>query len=104
VEKIQITCRDWDMSDWPAEEITVTGIVTPLEGCGDNEDRAAVVDAYGRELRIIGIRRHGSRVELVVDTDMRDRSMSGIPEWVRSQRPGRQAVRTVRRARRLRAS
>jgi hypothetical protein len=69
LEKIRITGHDWDMSDWPAEEITVEGIVTPLEGCGANEDRAAVVDAYGRELHIIGVRRNGSRVELVVDTD-----------------------------------
>jgi hypothetical protein len=68
-EKIQITGRDWDMSDWPAEEITVEGIVTPLEGCGANEDLAAVVDAYGRELHIIGVRRNGSRVELVVDME-----------------------------------
>jgi hypothetical protein len=67
--KIRITGRDWDMSDWPSEEITVAGIVTPLEGCGDNEDRAAVVDAYGHELHIVGVRRHGSRVELVVDTE-----------------------------------
>lgn len=67
MEKIRITGNGWDMSDWPAEEITVAGIVTPLEGCGDNDDQAAVVDAYGRELRIVGVRRHGSRVELVVD-------------------------------------
>jgi hypothetical protein len=70
MNKIQITGHDWDMSDWPVEEITVAGIVTPLEGCGDNDDRAAVVDAYGRELHIVGVRRHGSRVELVVDTEV----------------------------------
>lgn len=70
MNKIRITGRNWDMSDWPAEEITVAGIVTPLEGCGDNDDRAAVVDAYGRDLHIVGVRRHGSRVELVVDTEV----------------------------------
>jgi hypothetical protein len=69
MEKIQITGHDWDMSDWPPEEMTVEGIVMPLEGCGDNEDRAVVVDAYGRELHIVGVRRNGSRVELVVDTE-----------------------------------
>jgi len=68
--KIQITGNGWDMSDWPPEEITVEGLVVPLEGCGDNEDRAAVLDAYGRELQIIGVRRHGDRVELVVDTEV----------------------------------
>jgi hypothetical protein len=86
VEKIRITGRDWDMSGWPREEITVAGIVSPLEGCGDNDDRAAVVDAYGRELRIIGVRRHGGRVELVVDADRAAAAVSGIPEWIRSQR------------------
>jgi hypothetical protein len=38
LEKIRITGRDWDMSDWLAGEITVEGIVMPLEGCGANED------------------------------------------------------------------
>jgi hypothetical protein len=72
-QKIQITARDWDMSDWTPEEITVEGIVMPLEGCGANEAPAAVVDAYGRELHIIGVRRHHSRVELVVDVEGPDR-------------------------------
>lgn len=67
MEKIRITGHDWDMSDWPAEELTVESLVMPLEGCGGNDNRAAVVDAYGRELHIIGVRRNGSRVELVVD-------------------------------------
>ncbi len=69
LKKIRITGRDWDMSDWPPEEITVEGIVMSLEGCGADEDRAAVVDVYGRELDIIGVRCHGSRVELVVDME-----------------------------------
>lgn len=69
MEKIQISEPGWPMSDWPPGEITVAGIVTPLEGCGDNDDPAAVVDAYGRDLHIVGVRRHGSRVELVVDTE-----------------------------------
>jgi hypothetical protein len=69
-EKIRITGNDWNMSDWPAEELTVESFVMPLEGCGSNDDPAAVVDAYGRELRVIGVRRHGSRVELVVDMEV----------------------------------
>lgn len=68
-KKITIPESAWPMHDWPADEITVEGIVTPLEGCGANEDRAVVVDAYGRELHIIGVRRNGNRVELVVDTE-----------------------------------
>jgi hypothetical protein len=69
MEKIRITGNDWDMSDWPAEELTVESFVMPLEGCGSNDDPAVVVDAYGRQLNIIGVRRHGSRVELVVDME-----------------------------------
>lgn len=68
-DKIQITERDWPMHDWPREEIVVEGIVMALEGCGDNDDQAVVTDAYGRQLRIIGVRRNGNRVELVVDTE-----------------------------------
>jgi hypothetical protein len=70
MKKIRITGRDWDMSDWPPEELTVESFVMPLEGCGSNDDPAAVVDAYGRELRIVGVRRSGDRVELVVDTEV----------------------------------
>jgi hypothetical protein len=66
--RIQITGHDWDMSGWQPGEITVAGIVTAMEGCGANEEQAAVIDAYGRELHVIGVRRVGSRVELVVDT------------------------------------
>lgn len=65
--KIQISERDWDMSDWPAGEIVVDGIVMALEGCGGGGDQVAVIDADGRELRVLGVRRHGSRVELVVE-------------------------------------
>jgi hypothetical protein len=68
MEKIRIAGHDWDLSDWPTEEITIEGIVTAMEGCGDNEDQAAVIDVYGREMRIVGVRRQGSRVEIVVDT------------------------------------
>jgi hypothetical protein len=57
-QKIRINSPDWDMSDEPAE------------GCGSDDDPAAVVDAYGRELRYIGVRRTGTRVELVVDTEV----------------------------------
>jgi hypothetical protein len=44
----------------------------PLEGCGSNDGPAAVVDAYGRELRVVGVRRTRSRVELVIDTEVPD--------------------------------
>ena len=69
-QKIRITSPDWDMSDEPADERTVESFVMPLEGCGGNDDPAAVVDAYGRELRYLGVRWTGSRVELVVDTEV----------------------------------
>lgn len=67
--KVQISDRDWPMSDWGPGDITVAGLVAPLEGCGANDARAAVVDEYGRELPVIGVRRHLLRVELVVDTE-----------------------------------
>jgi hypothetical protein len=66
-QKIQIAEPDWDMADWPPGEIVVEGIVMALEGCGDNEDQAAVIDDEGRELRILGVRRNGARVEIVVE-------------------------------------
>jgi hypothetical protein len=69
-QKIRINSPDWDMSDEPAEERTVESFVMPLEGCGSDDAPAAVVDAYGRELRYIGVRRTGTRVELVVDTEV----------------------------------
>ena len=59
MEKIRITSPDWDMSDEPAGERTVESFVMPLEGCGSDDEPAAVVDAYGRELRYIGVRRDG---------------------------------------------
>lgn len=65
--KIKLARRDWDMSDWPASEIVVEGIVMALEGCGDNEDQARVITADGQNLRVLGVRRHGSRVEIVVE-------------------------------------
>lgn len=58
---------DWDMSDWGPEDLGVEGIVMALEGCGANEDQAAVVTSDGRELRVLGVRRHGARVEIVVE-------------------------------------
>jgi hypothetical protein len=70
MEKIQIAERDWPMSDWPPEEMTVASFVTPLEGCGSDDDPAAVVDAYGRRLHVVGVRRAENRVELVVDTEV----------------------------------
>jgi hypothetical protein len=66
MEKIQITRPDWDTSDWGPADITVEGVVMALEGCGDNEIPVAVIDDSGCELRIIGVRRQGSRVEIVV--------------------------------------
>jgi len=70
MEKIRISSPDWDMSDEPPEERTVESFVMPLEGCGSDDDPAAVVDAYGRELRYLGVRRATVRVELVVDTEV----------------------------------
>jgi hypothetical protein len=69
MKTIQITGRDRDMSGWPSEEITVEGIVMSLEAAAPARTGAAVVDVYGRELHIIGVRRHCSRVELVVDME-----------------------------------
>jgi hypothetical protein len=64
--KIRISEAGWDMSDWPAEEITVGGIVMAAEGCGGDDDRAAVIDDDGRELTVLGVRRTPGRVEIVV--------------------------------------
>jgi hypothetical protein len=69
-QKIRITSPDWDMSDEPAGERTIESFVMPLEGCGSDDDPAAVVDAYGRELRYLGVRRANGRVELVIDTEV----------------------------------
>jgi hypothetical protein len=66
--KVAISERHWDMSGWDPAEIVVEGLVMAVEGCGANEDRLAVIDDDGRELRIIGVRRHGSRVEIVIST------------------------------------
>jgi hypothetical protein len=65
--KIQIPESDWDMSDWPADEITVAGVVAALEGCGTDDEPVAVIDACGQELRLAGVRVHGSRIEIVVE-------------------------------------
>jgi hypothetical protein len=70
MQKIQITQPDWYMGDDPPGELTVEGLVMPLEGCGSNDDPAVVVDAHGRELRVVGVRRAAGRVELVVDTEV----------------------------------
>jgi hypothetical protein len=64
--KIRISEPDWDMSDWPAEEITVGGIVMAAEGCCDDDDQAAVIDDDGQELTLLGVRRTAARVEIVV--------------------------------------
>lgn len=66
--KIQISEPDWDMSGWPAGEVVVEGIVMALEGCGRDESPVAVIGADGREFRILGVRRHGKRAEIVVAT------------------------------------
>jgi hypothetical protein len=58
---------DWDMSDWGPEDLVVDGLVMALEGCGVDEDQVAVVTADGKELRVLGVRRHGGRVEIVVE-------------------------------------
>jgi hypothetical protein len=55
------------MSDWSADDLSVAGIVMAVEGCGGNDDQVAVLDAEGRELRLLGVRAFGGRVEIVVD-------------------------------------
>jgi hypothetical protein len=65
--EIRISDSDWDMSDWSAEDISVAGIVMAVEGCGRDDDQVAVIDAEGRELRLLGVRAFAGRVEIVVD-------------------------------------
>jgi hypothetical protein len=64
--KIKISGRDWDMSDWDPAEIVVEGLGMAVEGCGSNDDQLAVIGSDGRELRLLGVRRHGNRVEIVI--------------------------------------
>lgn len=47
--------RGWDMSDWPADEVTVSGVVAALEGCGSDEDRVQLVSADGAPLKFTGV-------------------------------------------------
>jgi hypothetical protein len=64
--KIQVPESDWPMDDWSPEDIVVDGIVMAVKGCGDDEDQVAVITDEGRELRILGVRAHAGRVEIVV--------------------------------------
>ena len=55
--KIEISDRDWNMADWPAQEIVVEGVVMALEGCGRDESPVQVLSSDGTPLRILGVRR-----------------------------------------------
>ena len=58
--------RDWPMDDWPNEEITVSGYVAALKGCGDNDDPVTIVTGTGHPVRILGVRAHQGAVQIVV--------------------------------------
>jgi hypothetical protein len=81
-QRITILENEWPMHDWPAEEITVAGIVGALEGCSmdDENTRAAVIDAYGQEMRVLGVRvRPGTKglvLDIVTDTENTTKELS----------------------------
>lgn len=58
---------DWDMRDWGPADLVVEGLVMALEGCGRNETPVAVVSSTGRRFCVLGVRRAGRRVEIVVE-------------------------------------
>jgi hypothetical protein len=66
--KIQVPESDWPMYDWEPEDIVVDGIVMAVQGLSSDDDntRVAVLTDDGRELRILGVRRGGGRVEIIV--------------------------------------
>ena len=70
MRKIQITQPDWYMGDDPPGELTVEGSSCPWKDAARTTTPPVVVDAYGRELRVIGVRSAAGRVELVVDTEV----------------------------------
>ena len=65
---IQVPESDWPMYDWEAEDIVVDGIVMAVQGLSGDDDttQVAVLTDKGRELRILGVRAHRGRVEIVV--------------------------------------
>ena len=66
--KIQVPKPDWPMYDWAPEDIVVAGIVMAVQGLSRDDDstQVAVLTDECRELRIVGVRAHGGRVEIVV--------------------------------------
>lgn len=65
---VQVPESDWPMYDWKPEDIVVDGIVMAVQGLSSDDDstQVAVLTDEGRELRILGVRAHGGRVEIVV--------------------------------------
>jgi hypothetical protein len=57
----------WDTSDYEPEDLTVEAVVDMVKGCGDYEDQVAVTDHKGNALRVLGVRSHDYRVEIVTD-------------------------------------
>ena len=66
--RIQVPESDWPMNDWEPEDIVVDGIVMAIQGLSSDDDntQVAVLTDEGQELRILGVRAHGGRVEIVV--------------------------------------
>ena len=65
---VQVPESDWPMYDWKPEDIVVDGIVMAVQGLSSDDDstQVAVLTDEGRGLRILGVRAHGGRVEIVV--------------------------------------
>jgi hypothetical protein len=64
----RIDSRDWDMTDWPADQITVSGLAQAIEGCGNDDEQIRAVTPAGREMRILGVRAlEPSGVQIVID-------------------------------------
>jgi hypothetical protein len=57
---------DWDMSDATDADLVVNYLVMAVEGCGNDEDRLEVVDETGRRAELLGVRRSGRKVQVVV--------------------------------------
>jgi phage replication-related protein YjqB (UPF0714/DUF867 family) len=66
--RVQVPESDWPMYGWESEDIVVDGIVMAVKGLSSDDDstQVAVLTDEGRELRILGVRAHGGRVEIVV--------------------------------------
>jgi hypothetical protein len=66
--RIEIPGRDWDMRDWPAEDVTVGGVVTAVEGGNSDDDRVTVTHSSGRRLKLAGCRAMpDGTVDIVID-------------------------------------